>query len=119
MNLQIDIIVMSGVYDGEVYTFGFDEPNRAVITFGREENNNVHIATDATISRNHATITYREGLWWLEDLESKNGTFIEHHTMPGRDIPVYGTVQLTADQLFRIGKTWFRFQPYEWHATAR
>ncbi|MEL6272008.1 MAG: FHA domain-containing protein [Chloroflexota bacterium] len=118
MSIQIDVIVMSGVYDGEVFSFAFDNPEQAVIHFGRDETNDVRITTDGTISRHHALIAYREGLWWLEDLDSKNGTFIEHHTMTGHDIPVYGIVQLTAEQLFRIGKTWFRFQPYEWHATS-
>ena len=34
------------------------------------------ILDDATVSARHACLTFRQGHWWIEDLGSKNGTFI-------------------------------------------
>lgn len=34
------------------------------------------IVDDSTVSARHASLTFRQGHWWLEDLGSKNGTFI-------------------------------------------
>jgi len=31
---------------------------------------------DETISANHARLTYHHGQWWVEDLHSTNGTFL-------------------------------------------
>jgi pSer/pThr/pTyr-binding forkhead associated (FHA) protein len=31
---------------------------------------------DQTISARHAKLTFRQGQWWLEDLQSKNGTLL-------------------------------------------
>jgi hypothetical protein len=45
------------------------------MTIGRAESNSLQVE-DEYISSNHARIYYREPQWWLEDLESKNGTFL-------------------------------------------
>jgi pSer/pThr/pTyr-binding forkhead associated (FHA) protein len=42
---------------------------------GRASNNPVAIA-DAGLSRRHARISYRKGAYWLTDLESTNGTYV-------------------------------------------
>jgi FHA domain len=34
------------------------------------------ILEDGTVSAQHARLTYRQGQWWLEDLHSTNGTFL-------------------------------------------
>lgn len=34
------------------------------------------ILDDSTVSARHARLTFRQGHWWVEDLGSKNGTFI-------------------------------------------
>jgi phosphoserine phosphatase RsbU/P len=44
-------------------------------TLGRSPGNKV-VLSDASISRNHAEIFYRDGTWWIHDLGSKNGTKI-------------------------------------------
>jgi serine phosphatase RsbU (regulator of sigma subunit) len=55
------------------------EPERVAIrtdtpcTFGRSQTNTV-VLSDASISRQHAQIFFRDGAFWLEDLGSKNGT---------------------------------------------
>jgi pSer/pThr/pTyr-binding forkhead associated (FHA) protein len=34
------------------------------------------ILDDSTVSARHACLNFRQGHWWVEDLGSKNGTFI-------------------------------------------
>lgn len=43
------------------------------VTIGRVSSNTVHLA-DAKASREHARILFRDGGWWVEDLDSSNGT---------------------------------------------
>lgn len=45
------------------------------ITIGRETSCDLCLA-DSTVSGHHARIVYRQGQWWLEDLNSTNGTFL-------------------------------------------
>lgn len=47
----------------------------AIITLGRSSNNNIRIA-EQHISRQHAIINYRDGVFVLTDLDSSNGTFV-------------------------------------------
>jgi hypothetical protein len=55
------------------------EPERITLdpaapcTLGRSQTNTVPLS-DASISRNHAQIFFRDGSFWIEDLGSKNGT---------------------------------------------
>ncbi len=44
------------------------------ITLGRDPTNEVAMPEDPYVSRNHASITFEEGQFWIEDLGSKNGT---------------------------------------------
>ena len=46
-------------------------------TIGRSPQNTIVIDT-ATVSRRHAVMVYREGRHYIKDLESSNGTFINH-----------------------------------------
>lgn len=45
------------------------------ITIGRDVGCDLHL-TDSTVSGRHARISFRQGQWWLEDLNSTNGTFL-------------------------------------------
>jgi hypothetical protein len=47
----------------------------APCSLGRSPGNKV-VLSDASISRNHAEIFFRDGSWWIHDLGSKNGTKI-------------------------------------------
>jgi pSer/pThr/pTyr-binding forkhead associated (FHA) protein len=48
----------------------------AGLTLGRHPDNTVPIPWAGTVSRRHARITCLSGLFWLEDLDSKRGTFL-------------------------------------------
>lgn len=47
----------------------------ATATIGRSSNNDIVIA-NKHVSRQHAVITYREGIFMISDLNSANGTFV-------------------------------------------
>ena len=39
------------------------------------------ILDNSTVSAQHARLTYRQSQWWLEDLHSTNGTFLNQETV--------------------------------------
>ena len=50
-------------------------PLQPVTSLGRDLANTI-VLPDAGASAEHALISVRDGHWWLEDLESTNGTFL-------------------------------------------
>ena len=58
---------------------------RAGATVGRAEGNTLVIDED-TVSAQHAVFHRERGRWWLEDLGSTNGTFINRHPLVGRGV---------------------------------
>lgn len=58
--------------------------------------------TDNAISRRHAELTPDDGVWYLRDLESQNGTYVNGTRIEGR-------VRLRAGDQIRIGQTLFVF----------
>ncbi|NDJ59579.1 MAG: FHA domain-containing protein [Chloroflexi bacterium] len=113
MNLTLDLMIMSGVDDGQVLNFatesgdGLMGDDNWTITLGRREGNDVCLRNDTYASRYHARLSWQDRRWWLEDCTSKNGTYIEGAT---EDVRVEGTIALEPGQLFRIGRTWLRIQ---------
>lgn len=69
---------------------------------GRAANNTVMIA-DAFASANHAMIVWREMAWWLEDLESHNGTYLNTER-------IAQPTALTFGDHIQIGETVLRFE---------
>jgi len=70
-------------------------------TIGRSSENNLRVP-DTTVSRHHARIRYAQNAWYLQDWESKGGTFIN-----GRQITA--SRLNTGDQI-TIGETTFVFR---------
>ena len=73
---------------------------RAVCSIGRGEENDVRIRDD-TVSSTHATLLRKRGAWFVVDLRSMNGTFVngsrvsgERELHPGASIRL-GAVELT------------------------
>jgi len=56
---------------------------------------------DATISARHARLSYHHSQWWLEDLQSRNGTLLNQ-------APVLGEVVLTSEDLLQCGRVIFQ-----------
>ncbi len=111
--LSITITIMSGVEDGRNIDLSTAEghgtitPELWTLSIGRSEARDIILQKDTFISREHARLRYHEGRWWLEDCDSKNGTFIE---TPDDERRVTEAVMLEIGQLFRIGRTWLRLQ---------
>ncbi len=68
---------------------------------GRAANNTL-VLEDPFASHHHALIFWQEECWWLEDLESHNGTFLNEETV---SVPV----PLTAGDTLMFGETQFDF----------
>lgn len=47
----------------------------AVAAIGRDLDNDL-VFVDPTVSGRHAVVNQRDGAWWVEDLGSTNGTFV-------------------------------------------
>lgn len=75
-------------------------PLRVRTTLGRAPTNHI-IIDDHFASSDHAQIHLRDGQWWLEDRESRNGTHLNDDLI---DSPVI----ITDGDLISIGSTHFR-----------
>ena len=69
------------------------------IMLGRDTNCDLSVMDDA-LSAHHARITYHHGQWWLEDLNSTNGTYLNNEKLNT------AAVVITGDE-FRCGNTRF------------
>jgi hypothetical protein len=52
------------------------------VAIGREPNNDIELP-DQRVSRHHAVIWAEQGIWRIRDLDSANGTFIDHARVSG------------------------------------
>jgi len=76
---QVRLIVLDGATsDRPPGTWFGLEPVSAV---GRDLDNDVVLA-DPTISGRHAVVSLRDGAWWVEDLASTNGTYVNGDRLP-------------------------------------
>jgi pSer/pThr/pTyr-binding forkhead associated (FHA) protein len=72
------------------------------IIIGRDTKCDVSMMDEA-LSAHHARLTHHHGQWWLEDLNSTNGTFLNHEKL------ATPAVVITGDH-FKCGKTLFSIQ---------
>ncbi|MEM9954761.1 MAG: FHA domain-containing protein [Chloroflexota bacterium] len=112
---EISVTFMSGPLDGK--TLKFDQPetgDQRIITIGRRDTCDIHLGFDNQVSRLHARLgCVAEALgdesspaflsFWLEDSNSRNGSFVEKDPDP-----ITERVNLRPGILFRIGRTWLR-----------
>ena len=66
-------IVWSDPHTGSTREFVLQEG--ATATIGRSSSNDIHIP-EQHVSRQHAVINYRDGIFMVNDLGSANGTFV-------------------------------------------
>ena len=78
--------------------FGLD----AVTTLGRDVNNTV-VIDDSFASTDHAVLTFRGRTWYLEDLDSTNGTFVN-------GTPVDGVAPVAFGDELQIGQVRLRLE---------
>jgi FHA domain len=74
----------------------------AIATLGRDVNNAV-VVEDQFVSAEHAILTFRGRAWYLEDLGSTNGTFVN-------GAPVDGVTPLGFGDVIQIGQVRLRLE---------
>lgn len=77
----------------------FSQPQ---IIIGRDTKCDVSVMDEA-LSAHHARLTHHHGQWWLEDLNSTNGTFLNHEKL------TTPAVVITGDH-FKCGNSIFGLQ---------
>jgi len=80
------------------YVFALD----AITTLGRDVNNSI-VVDDPFASAEHAVLTLRGSAWYVEDLGSTNGSYVNGHAVDGITIIGFG------DEL-QIGQVRFRLE---------
>lgn len=114
--LKIGIVMMSGSLDGRLMRYyaskkqGVSSETGWTLTIGRQDTSDICLPGDSSISRNHARLHWIEHHWWLEDLESTNGTFITALDDFFKEQRVFKNNPIEIGQIFRVGKTFLRLQ---------
>ena len=72
------------------------------VMIGRDTNCELSVMDEA-LSAHHARITFHHGQWWLEDLNSTNGTFLNQEKL------IVPAVVITGDE-FKCGNTFFNIR---------
>ena len=71
------------------------------VTVGREASNGIRIE-DESVSARHALVRHERGRWWVEDLGSTNGTYVNETRVTGR-------AALQPGDVVQIGRVLTRF----------
>ena len=74
---------------------------RAINTLGRHPEQHVQIL-DRVVSKEHALITFSDGAYWLQDMNSRNGTYVNEQRLTGKQ-------RLQHDDTIMLGSTQCRF----------
>jgi len=82
--------------DGKEFKYYFRQTEIAI---GRGSNCDISLK-DETLSSNHARISYHHTQWWIEDLGSTNGTFLNK-------IQISVPTVIISDDQFQCGNTVF------------
>lgn len=105
---QISITFMSGPRDGDTLTFEVDferTSSTLIITIGRRDDMDIQLHFDSQASRLHAHVCYDGSRFWVEDIDSRNGVFLQG------DQRIEESTDIEPGDLFRVGKTWLRLDP--------
>lgn len=76
-------------------------PVTSTITLGRKDDNSLIINNDHFVSSYHAKIYVRNNEFYLEDLASTNGTYVNEEKISGR-------IRLRINDTVRLGSTVFK-----------
>lgn len=85
---------------GSSWESGISFPLDHYTTIGRNPGNSVELDDDF-VSGSHAEIFFEDGQWWLQDLTSTNGTFLN-------SVRVGGRTPLTNGDIVQCGRVQFR-----------
>ncbi len=76
---------------------------RAIVTIGREENNDIWLLDDDLVSRNHAELAWDNGTIYITDCDSMNGVLLN-------DKRIRGFACIESGAFLEIGKHRFLFE---------
>jgi hypothetical protein len=79
---------------------GETHPLRPLTSMGRSPTNSI-VISDEFASSEHATISLKDGRWWLEDRNSRNGTLLNGE-------PMRTAVIVTDGDIISIGTSHFK-----------
>ncbi|MBN1411124.1 MAG: FHA domain-containing protein [Spirochaetales bacterium] len=88
------------VYDG------LSKPSKMKISIGRSDKNDLCIE-DELVSRKHAVIKKDDENYFIKDLKSKNGTFVNGHMLAPNEF-----VNIQENDLLKIGRTEIVFKKF-------
>lgn len=74
----------------------------AITTLGRDVNNSI-VVDDPFASAEHAILTFRGSAWYVEDLGSTNGSYVNGH-------PVDGVATISFGDELQVGQVRFRLE---------
>ena len=77
-------------------------PLQLVTSIGRSAANTISIP-DTYVSAQHTLLTLREGQWWLEDRDSRNGTLLN-------GTPISGPTVVSAGDVIGVGRTQLKLE---------
>lgn len=86
-----------------IFGDGLERPVEGDLTIGRDRVCEV-VLSSKTVSRRHARLVLDNGMWFLEDLGSANGTLVNDHRVPSRT-----SVRLRHGDRIQIGSERFRY----------
>jgi hypothetical protein len=92
------VVVMNGTQKGE--DFRLREGKNSL---GTADGSEVTLR-DQTVSSKHASISYRDGKFFITDLDSTNGTFLNDETEP------LARTELKDNDVIRVGDTTLKFK---------
>ena len=87
--------------DGELRGTGTGFELRPYTRIGRAPTNTVSI-DDTYVSADHALLVLRDGRWWLEDQNSRNGTVLNGHAIAQPTIVMDGDIIEVGNRAFRL-----------------
>lgn len=76
------------------------ELQRSGMILGKSNSADYVITGNSSVSRAHAKITYRDGSYFVEDLNSLNHTFVDNRTIVGKTELCNGAILSLADEKF-------------------
>src|SRR3954453_3088213 len=77
-------------------------PLRELLTIGRDARNDLALPNDPKVSRQHARIRQEGDNYVIEDLQSRNGTFLERESEATR---ITSPQPLLPNDVIRVGST--------------
>lgn len=95
-------LVIVEVDDNVPLEVGHVLPFQSLATIGRSPTSTL-VLPDTFASADHARITRRQGQWWLDDLDSRNGTTVN-------GVSIHGAVVLSSTDIIGIGRVKLRFE---------